>query len=190
MLKQLPNAITFARIAALPLLVGLGLSGERSAFAALLIACLVGDILDGLLARLLHATSDFGARLDSLADALLLLVAAWGAWVFHEAAMREHFVAFALVPSLFLAENLAALLRYRQLSSFHTLLSRIAAYALGIFIGVLFLFGYWHWLAMLAVGLLAVATAEEFVLLWLLPQWTPNVRSALHVLRQRRAATR
>ncbi len=188
LLRHIPNAITFARIAALPVLIWMSFVDARQPFAYLMIACLVGDILDGLLARMLKVTSEFGAKLDSLADALLLLVSAWGAWVFHEAAMREHAVAFALVPGMFVAENIAALLRYGQLSSFHTLLSRVAAYALGIFIGILFLVGYVVWLADLAVGLLVVATLEEFILLRMFPHWTANVGGVIRVLRQRRAA--
>jgi phosphatidylglycerophosphate synthase len=187
-LKQLPNAITWSRVAALPVLLWLAYEQSRWPFAFLLIACLIGDILDGLLARWLNATSDYGAQLDSVADALLLWVAAWGAWVFHQPVMREHFVLFAAVPGLFVLENLAAFVRYRRLSSFHTTLSRIAAYALGLFIGVLFLFGYQHWLAVLAVGLLFLATFEEFVLLWMLPVWTPNVGGVLRIRRQKRGS--
>lgn len=187
-LRHVPNAITFARIGALPILIWMSFVDARQPFAILMIACLIGDILDGLLARLLKVTSDFGAKLDSIADALLLLVSAWGAWVFHEAAMREHAMAFAMVPSLFIAENLVALVRYGQLSSFHTLLSRITAYALGFFIGILFLHGYVEWLANVAVGLLVVATLEEFILLKMFPVWTANVGGVVRVLRQRRVA--
>jgi len=84
-------------------------------------------------------------------------------------------------------ENLAALLRYGKLSSFHTYLSRAAAYAMGIFIGVLFCFGFHLWLMRLALGVFLVATGEEFVLLGLLPTWTADVRGTWWVLRKRAA---
>jgi phosphatidylglycerophosphate synthase len=187
MLARLPNAITSLRIAAIPALVWLAVARRHGPFAAILVASLVGDIVDGLLARLLRATSSLGAALDSIADTLLFFVAAFGALVFYPEVLRAHPAVFALVPALWAAENAAALLRYGRLSSFHTYASRVAAYALGLFIGVLFLFGFSAALMTVAVASLVLATAEEFVLLWLLPTWTPDVRGAWWVLRRRRA---
>jgi CDP-diacylglycerol--glycerol-3-phosphate 3-phosphatidyltransferase len=184
--KRLPNILTSLRIAAIPVLWWLAVAHRHDAFAALLIACLVGDVADGMLARVLQATSELGALLDSIADTLLFCVAAYGAWVFYPDAVRQHAAGFASILALWIVENGAALLRYGRLSSFHTYLSRIAAYAMGIFIGLLFLMGFHAWLLYLAVGLLALATAEEFVLLWLLPEWTADVRGVWWVLRARR----
>ena len=183
--KDLPNALTALRIAAIPVLVWLAFTRRHDPFAALLVACLVGDIVDGLLARAFKVTSALGAMLDSIADTLLLFVAAYGAWVFYPDVLRAHPIAFALVPGLWAAENVAALLRYGRLSSFHTYLSRIAAYAMGFFIGLLFVAGFKAWLMYAAVGLLTLATFEEFVLLWLLPAWKADVRGAWWVIRAR-----
>lgn len=187
MLRQLPNVLTSLRIAAIPALVWLAATRRHDPFAAIMIACLLGDIADGILARALRATSELGAMLDSIADTLLLFTAAYGAWVFYAGALRAHPVAFALVPGLWITENIAALLRYGRLSSFHTYLSRIAAYALGIFIGLLFLIGFKAWLLYVALAFLIVATFEEFALLFVLPRWTSDVRGLWWVLRSRRA---
>ncbi len=189
MLKNLPNAITLIRIGTIPILIVLAVKKSQDAFAVLMIASLIGDILDGLLARWLNATSALGALLDSTADTLLLFTASFGAWVFFPDVIHDHLFALMLVPALWLLEAVAAILRYHRLSSFHTYLSRIAAYALGIFIGALFWFGFSAALMYLAVTVFVFATAEEFVLLWLLPQWTPDVRGAAWVLSQRRRRT-
>jgi phosphatidylglycerophosphate synthase len=186
-IQRLPNTLTMARIAALPVLLWLAITHRHDPFAAVLIACLIGDIVDGILARALKATSELGALLDSIADTLLFFTAAFGVWVFHPDALRSHPVAFALIPGLWAAENVAALLRYGRLSSFHTYLSRIAAYALGFCIGLLFLTGFKTWLLYLAVALLTVATLEEFALLAVLPSWTADVRGFWWVLRKRAA---
>ncbi len=190
LLRRLPNALTSLRIAAIPLLAWLAVTRRYDPFTAILIACLLGDIADGILARALRATSELGAMLDSIADTLLFFTAAFGAWVFHGEALRAHPVAFALVPGLWISENLAALLRYGRLSSFHTYLSRIAAYALGFFIGLLFLTGFKSWLLYTALGFLTVATLEEFALLAVLPEWTADVRGLWWVLRARRQRAR
>ncbi len=181
MLRRLPNAITLLRMAAVPLLVWLAYDGARQTFALLLIACLLGDVIDGALARLLRATSARGAQLDSLADTLLFFTTVLGTLVFHPDGVRAHALAFALVPAAWLAENCAALIRYGRLSSFHTYLSRAAGVAMGLFVAVLFLRGLDVRLLHTAVVLVLLATAEEFVLLWMLPEWTANVRGVYWV---------
>jgi CDP-diacylglycerol--glycerol-3-phosphate 3-phosphatidyltransferase len=133
----------------------------------------VSDILDGLIARSFGFVSELGARLDSIADALTMSAAAYGAWV-------------VLVLGLWVLEMAASLWRYGRLSSFHTLLVRIGAYALGIFVMVLFLWGFDERLFVAAVAINVIAYLEEFLLLWLLPQWTANVRGAWWVIRARR----
>lgn len=142
----------------------------------MLIACLVGDVVDGALARMLRATSAIGAQLDSVADSLLFFITIAGTLVFHPEDVRAHALAFALVPAAWLAENCAALVRYGRLSSFHTYLSRAAGVAMGLFVGVLFLWGMDDRLLHAAVTLVLLATVEEFVLLGMLPEWTADVR--------------
>ncbi len=188
--RHLPNLISGARIAAAPVLAALALADMRTAFTWLLVVALLSDIADGLIARIFSFTSPLGARLDSIGDALLFAVAAFGIWVFHETVIRAYWPAFALVLALWLVEHLAALWRYGRLSSFHTYASRVAAYALGIFVGVLFVWGLQPWLLYLATGLSVLASLEECVLLMLVPEWRADVRGAWWVVRDRRGGGR
>src|SRR5215207_3829517 len=76
-LAWLPNALTIARLAALPvLLVVLALAEGPTSVPAAVIFGVVGatDFLDGILARRLGAESRFGRIADPLADRLLVLV--------------------------------------------------------------------------------------------------------------------
>jgi len=76
----LPNILTYARIAAVPVVVGLLfwqsiLGGElwlRWAALAVFIAAGVTDILDGYLARMWGQQSSLGRMLDPIADKLLV----------------------------------------------------------------------------------------------------------------------
>lgn len=186
MLRQVPNALSIARILASPVLVVLVRNGQESLFTWILILALFSDIADGLIARLFSLQSRLGALLDSVADTLLLFAALYGIWVFHPDVAADHIMAGALVVGAWLTENMAALLRYGRLSSFHTYLSKIAGYALGIFVGVFFLFGFQPWLFYLAVGVSVIGNCEELVLLALLPTWRADVRGLWWVLRERR----
>lgn len=68
-----PNAVSFARLLAIPYFWYVLVGQERVAFAALLIFLIGGtDWVDGWLARRLAQESEFGALLDPLADRLMI----------------------------------------------------------------------------------------------------------------------
>ncbi|HEX6165253.1 MAG TPA: CDP-alcohol phosphatidyltransferase family protein [Acidimicrobiales bacterium] len=75
----LPNVITLARLACLPLFLWLLFGRENRAAAAWLLAALgITDWVDGYLARHLHQESELGKVLDPVADRLLFFVGAGG----------------------------------------------------------------------------------------------------------------
>ena len=76
MLTTLPNILTFSRILAIPLVIGLLLFvndplGSWLAFTVYTFACIT-DFFDGYLARAWHQQSAFGRFLDPIADKLLV----------------------------------------------------------------------------------------------------------------------
>jgi phosphatidylglycerophosphate synthase len=191
MLKQLPNALSVARILATPVLAALAATGQETAFTWVLVPALLSDIADGLIARIFHLQSRLGALLDSVGDLLLLLASCYGAWVFHPEVVEQHWIALVALLGAWALECGASLVRYGRLSSFHTYLSKVAGYLLGIFVGVLFVFGFQPWLLYLAVGVSVLGNLEEMLLLALLPEWRSDVRGLAWVLHERRAeATR
>ncbi|MCI0754136.1 CDP-alcohol phosphatidyltransferase family protein [Teichococcus vastitatis] len=73
MLRLLPNAITLARLCAVPATVWLILHDRLDAAFLMFAAAGVSDALDGWLARRLDAHSPLGAMLDPVADKALLV---------------------------------------------------------------------------------------------------------------------
>lgn len=188
-LRHLPNLISATRLACMPVLGYLAYAGFNAWFTGLLIAALISDIVDGAIARHLGFSSDFGALLDSIADVSTLCVALYGIVIFHPEVLHAHWIASLAMVGSWGTECVLAFLRYGRLSSFHTYTSKIAAYLLGIFIGVLFLFGFQPWLFYLAVVVSVVGNIEEMLLLSMLPEWRANVRGLWWVLRERRQET-
>ena len=72
--RQIPNALSFIRFAAIPLFVyvlgdGRGPAGQRGSVFGL---AAITDQLDGYLARRWHVESQFGKVADPLADRLMI----------------------------------------------------------------------------------------------------------------------
>ena len=185
-LRPVPNILSGARALAVPVLLVLAWAGRETAFTWVLIPALLSDIFDGLIARVYGLESRLGAMLDSLADSLMLLVSVYGIWAFHPEVIREHAWLCGTAVGLWVLEDVAALLRYGRLSSYHTYLSKVVANLLGLFIGWLFVLGFEPWLLYVAAGASIVASLEELLLLCLLPQWRADVRGAWWVWREGR----
>src|SRR5215475_10173123 len=82
-LAQLPNLLTIARLAVIPVFAALILTsdGGKSWPAAILFgAAAITDQIDGFLARRWHVESSFGRIADPLADRLLIDVAVLLLW--------------------------------------------------------------------------------------------------------------
>jgi cardiolipin synthase len=72
-LLTLPNAITFARLCAVPAAVWLVLQGRLDAAFWVFVAAGISDAVDGWLARVSNSRSRLGAILDPVADKALLV---------------------------------------------------------------------------------------------------------------------
>jgi CDP-diacylglycerol--glycerol-3-phosphate 3-phosphatidyltransferase len=183
--RQLPNLISGARILSVPVLIFLTWQHREDAFTWLLLAALLSDILDGVIARSFNLTSPLGAMLDSIGDALVMVAGAYGLWEFRPEFVHAQGIYILMVLGLWLLEMLVSFWRYGRLSSFHTYAVRVGAYALGIFVMVLLIWGFNQVIFVVAVAINLCAYLEEFVLLWLLPQWTADVRGVYWVVRER-----
>jgi len=175
-LRHVPNALSLARLLAVPVLAMFAFLGHVTAFTWVLIPALLTDIADGLIARLYGLESRLGAMLDSIADTLLMFVSLYGLWAFFPEVVKGHAWLVGTAVGLWVLEDVLALARYRRLSSFHTYLSKIVANLLGFFIGWLFLFGFEPWMLYLAMGASIVASLEEIALVARLPTWQADVR--------------
>ena len=77
-MSSLPNALTFARIAFVPLFVAaFFLPGESGRWIVFVLFCVAGltDAVDGIIARKLNAESSLGRMLDPIADKLIVSAA-------------------------------------------------------------------------------------------------------------------
>lgn len=180
------NALTIYRLAAVPVLLVLLLQEEVFFFKWLLGFSFFTDVLDGYLARRFKATSEWGARLDSIADDLTVAVGILGFFLFRPAMVYEHRALLILLFVLFLVQNLLALVRYGRPSSFHTYMAKLATLLQGSFL-ILIFFTPDPLLPLFYAACIATALdlIEESVLVLLLPHWQTNVKGLYWVWRKR-----
>ena len=186
--RHVPNALSVTRIVCAPVLVLMAVTGEQSIYTWVLIPALLTDAADGWIARGLGLQSRLGARLDSLGDSLIWCAGLAGLLAFQRDVLAANRWLIGAVVAAWMLENVLAWLRYRRLSSFHTVLSKCAGVLLSVYIGVLFLFGHWSWLLWLATTVSLLASAEEIWLLALLPEWRADVNGVWWLRRESKPA--
>ncbi len=179
---NVPNALSAYRLLALPFLIYAIASGNKQLFITLLSINLITDILDGLIARLFRLQTEFGAKLDSMADVGTYIMAFAGMIVLETAFVASYGTEFIALIVLWLLPQLVSLIRFGRFPSFHLWSNKVTGYLQGIFIFTFFVFGFHpiYFYVMLTVSYLAYL--EELVLVVALPKLRSNLKSAFLVL--------
>ena len=133
MKRHIPNIITALRIAlCVPMLLAEAMS---PLFSACYLLAGLSDILDGFFARRLGVTSDFGSRLDSIADLVFVIT------VFVKLFPLLNFsiciwLIITMIAVIKIVSLIVSKLRNRKVLFLHTEANKIAG--LLLFIGMLF----------------------------------------------------
>jgi cardiolipin synthase (CMP-forming) len=160
---RVADVLTGLRLLLLPVLWLAALLGQGRLVGAGLIVAGATDFLDGYLARRLGQATAAGARLDSIADNLLLLSAAVWIELLHPEIARENTFLIAATIALYLASTTAGLVKHR-LGNLHLYSSKVAGAFLYTFALVTLLTGgYEPLLLTLAAVALMVSSAETLV---------------------------
>jgi len=181
------NAITLYRISAAFYLVWLLYAGDIETFKWLLGISFFTDLIDGPLARKYKVTSKAGAYMDSIGDDLTILAGIAGTFIFKPEFLYREKVIILVLVSLFFLQIIAALYRYGKISSFHTLLAKLAAILQGSFLILLFFLPEPVYPLFYAASLITLLDLiEEIILVMILEKWEANVKGIYWVIKARR----
>ena len=170
-----------------PVIVALALSEERSWFIICLCISFVTDVLDGLIARVWNIRTDFGSRLDSIADELTYAAALVGIFQFEYDDLEPHIMMlYAFVGSLALA-TFIAIVKFRKTPSFHLYSFKANALLQGIFILLLFLHGFNIYLYYFVMSFGILACLELIAVALVVSEPVSDARSLYWVLRERKS---
>ncbi len=160
------NGISLYRMVAVPLLIWLALSNQFVLFKWLISLGFFTDAIDGYLARRYGVNSRLGAMLDSIADDLNMAAAIIGLYIFDADFFVNERVTLLILTGLYLAQNALALIKYRQLTSFHTYMAKTAAVLQGLFVISFFFMGKpLYWLFYIAAAVTTAGLIEEIILI-------------------------
>lgn len=158
---RVADAITGVRLLVLPVIWWQALLGHGRLVGLGLIIAGLTDFLDGFVARRLGETSPAGARLDLIADTLLLLSAMAWIGLLHPEIVPNNTSLVAGTFSIYLVSVTVGLLKFRRLPNLHLFSSKVAGAALYAFAVITLLTGsYDRVLLSLAAAALIVSSAE------------------------------
>ena len=180
--RALPNMLSLSRLVMAPLMVVAAAMGAERGFTALYAVCLFTDAADGFIARKLHAESKLGSTLDSRGDLAVALSLPIGAFLLWPVMMRGIIPYIVAALCAYLAPTIVGVLRYGRLPSFHTWGAKTMAVVVGLAMLVMFITQNTLWFR-LCVPLILLESAEELVMIAVLPKWHPNVPSLWHALK-------
>ncbi len=182
----LPNLLSFYRLLVFPVILILALTGYPRAFAVLIIISLVTDVLDGLIARMMNQKTEFGARLDSIADIGTYFLVFLGIGLFKWDHFEPHLLSFSLFLGLLMLAILLSLTKFGRFPSLHLYSWKIGGYIQGLFFFVLFAFGFYapFYYFMIIWGILAFL--EHIIIQLIIPEMRSNAKGLYWVLRERK----
>lgn len=179
-----PNISSAFRLVSVPALFFLAWIDEPGFFLVLLGLSFFSDGVDGLLARKLHQTSEFGARLDSIGDlATYASVPICACRLWPEIMLREAHFVVAVIASYMVAA-VFGLLKYGRLPCYHTWGAKLSAILMGS--SALLLFSdLTAWPFRLFTPFFVLTQIEGIAITAVLPKWKADIRSVRQALKTR-----
>ncbi|MBR6645628.1 MAG: CDP-alcohol phosphatidyltransferase family protein [Clostridia bacterium] len=177
-LLTVPNIITaFRLIGSLVLL--LFIPTYSTAFFIIYTLCGISDVVDGTIARITKSTTEFGAKLDSIADLLFYSVLFF--CIFPDLLEKLPLYVWIMgFTALFirLASYLTAAIKHRRFASVHTYMNKLTGVV--VFSVPYFVITKFIVQACFVLGIISITAAiEEFIMHITSEKYNPNKKTLL-----------
>jgi CDP-diacylglycerol--glycerol-3-phosphate 3-phosphatidyltransferase len=128
----LANLLTGFRLIAAPVMIYLAVLGEQTAFLWLLSLSFASDAADGFVARMSGGPTPFGAKFDTIADAVAYTAIGLSVLLLWPELVRQELVLVVVLVASLVLPAMVGFWKYGQLTSYHTLLIKLAVGAVAI----------------------------------------------------------
>jgi len=182
----IPNIITFYRLLAFPVILFFILTKNEKLFVVFLIINLLSDAIDGYIARKFKMETEFGARLDSIADNLTYVLAFTGIFVFKLEDLMPYIVSLSVYIGLLIITVALSLVKFKRFPSLHLYTTKINGYVQGIFMICLFTVGLIPLIYYTVITLGIIGAVESIVIQLIISEMRSNVKGLYWVIRERK----
>ena len=182
---NLPNLVSFIRILMAPVLIGLALNQQPVWFLAILIFTEFTDVLDGFLARHLNQITNLGAHMDSWGDFTIYSSISISAWILWPDIVQQNALFIIIIIASFTIPVLIGIVKFRNLTSYHTWGVKIAV-AITITAYLLLFSGLLNWPIKVAAVACLLSALEQITITLIIKHEHADVRSFLQALKYRR----
>jgi len=184
--EQLPWLMAGTRGALGPLMVAGQASGWNGvAMAAMIVAALLSDIFDGVLARRWKCDTAAMRLFDSMADTVFYLGVAAALWMGHRDVLHGHAWLLGGLLSLEAARFAFDFAKFGKPASYHSYLAKTWGLVMAIAVTASFANGRGGWLIAVALVLGIACNVEGLAMSVVLPMWCKDVKTLSAALRIR-----
>ena len=189
-MNSIPTLLVALRAGLAPVVVVLALFYPSPVgFSFCLIAALLSDYFDGVVARRLGIATPTLRRLDSAVDTLFFISIAFAAWHLHPEAIRARWTPILALVVLETFRYLLDFSKFRREASYHMWSSKL--WALSLFAGFfsLLVLGHDSPLVGFMIYLGIVCDLEGIAISLVLRKWQNDVPTIFHAVQLRRKQT-
>ena len=186
MKKKIPSLLVYFRLALAPAMILLSLNYGDKARPYLVLALLAGivsDIFDGIIARRIGVATEQLRKLDSNVDAVFWCAALLSAWLLNPEIIVWHAGEIALLIILELSCYALCYVKFHKTPANHSYISK--AWAIAVFIALTAIIGLssdkYVFEFMYILGI--ISYIDNILILLLLPEWKSDTRSCWKALR-------
>ncbi len=183
---NIPNLLSLYRLAAFPLILWFIYKDKESLFTIFIIINFLTDIADGFIARRFKMETEFGARLDSIADNLTYVLAVLAIFRFRLQDFSPYIVSFLIFIGFLVLTVIVALIKFRKLPSFHLYITKVGGYIQGAFLIALFTIGFIPALYYFMIIWGITGAIEHITIQLLIPEMRSNVKGIYWILKERK----
>ncbi len=181
----IPNLLTTVRLIGSLSLVAIALTDRSHLFVIVFMVLVSTDWVDGKLARWLHQRSDWGARLDSLADATLFGSMLLGSLILVGDVLVDEWPWMIAAVLSYGMTTFAGIWKYGRPPAYHTWAAKMSWYAIISAVVCTFL-GWSIWPLRIAMLAITLTNLEALAITWTLADWQADVPSLMRARRLRR----
>ena len=178
--KNLPNQITLIRLILIPFLLYFSYTKNVSVFMFLYLIAGLSDFFDGIIARKYNLCTNFGAKLDSIADEIISSLTIVFVYFLLPEVILKYIYYVILVAVLLFVRFLIYLIKFKNKTRLHLLSSKFVMFFLYFCISIVLIFNY-EPIIPICIIVCSIALTEELLVLLTRKKIHPDMKSLFQI---------